>query len=333
MSGRISGFRAGIVLAALCWASVAGAETSLLVRLGWDGIYRAGRWTPIYITTADSQPRSVNLEVSCPHDGIFAMQVRQSFTIGPQEQTFPIYCPTTYSLDQLTVTLRDSNTDKLLARFIQDMTAPQYMVQAQAIRPNDVLIAVSGRPAALNSLRRMNGSSSSIYVGYADPLLLPAVPIGYEALDLLILSQPDLNKISSEQQHAIADWVRAGGTLVMWPGDAPIAPSSPILQILPCAIGDTQAANLSPQTLKAFKLSERFKQLKSRELSPREGAKSFPIFDTDKNLVGCKQTVGFGRTVVLPIDPSEFFFERSNESDRFWKPIAKQSGFDLAVDK
>jgi hypothetical protein len=312
------------MFACLFLAGAALAETSLSIRMGWENVYRAGRWTPIYITASDPTPRQVDLELSAPHDGIFAMQIMQSFTIGPQERTFPVYAPTTYDLEQLTVTLRDSNTHKLAARYVRDLSDPSFVLQGQAIRPSDVLIGVSGRKSALNVLRNTTGNTS-VYVGYQEPLLLPAAACGYETLDLLVLSQPDLNGLALEQQQAIADWVRAGGRLLLWPSDAPQAPTGPIQQILPARIGEVQAIDIAPATLKKFKLAARFKQMKGRELTPAEDATSFSIFDQNKSIVGYSRDVGFGRTVVLPIDPSEFFYDRSPAADRFWKPILSQA--------
>ncbi len=315
----------GALLACLLFATIAQADTSLLVRMGWESIYRAGRWTPIYVTASDPNPRQVDLELSAPHDGIFAMQIMQSFTIGPQERTFPIYAPVTYDLEQLTVTLRDSNTQKLLARYVRDLSDPQFMVQGQAIRPTDVLIGVSGRKATLNVLRSTTGNNTSVYVGYLEPLLLPAVPCGYDTLDLLVLNQPDLNQLAPEQQQAIADWVRAGGRLLLWPGDAPVAPTGAIQQILPARMGQVRSIDISSAILKKYKLPNRFKQVKGRDLAPADDATSFSMFENDKSIVGYTREIGFGRTIILPIDPSEFFYDHSPAADQFWKPILSRA--------
>jgi hypothetical protein len=325
MTRKSTRFGAGAVLAFLILTLTARADTSLTVGMGWEGIYRAGHWTPIYITVSDPSTRQVDLEVSAPHDGIFSMQIRQSFTIGPQERTFPVYAPTTYDLEQLTVTIRDSKTRKLLARYVREYGDQPIFLQGQPIRPNDTLIGVSGRKSTLSVLRRPAGGNNNVYVGYLPPLLLPAVACGYETLDVLVLSQPDLSRLEPEQQQAIADWVRAGGSLLMWPSDGPQPQSGALLPVLPCRIGDTQSLSIPPATLKKYKLADRFKQVRSRQLVPAEDAKAFPLFEQDKEIVGYGRNVGFGRAVVLPIDPSEFFFDRSPSADRFWKAILAQA--------
>src|SRR3712207_7024781 len=45
--------------------------------------------------------------------------------------------------------------------------------------------------------------------------------------------------LAIEQQRAIVEWVRAGGNLLLWPGDTPIPDAGPLLDALPCRIGDT----------------------------------------------------------------------------------------------
>ncbi len=55
----------------LAAAHTAPADVNLKIDLGWDNVYRAGHWTPIFITAWDpteSRGRNVHLEISSPHD-------------------------------------------------------------------------------------------------------------------------------------------------------------------------------------------------------------------------------------------------------------------------
>src|SRR4051812_28366844 len=87
---------------------------------------------------------------------------------------------------------------------------------------------------------------------------VPATPVGYDELDALVLNQPELHRLLADQQRAIADWVRAGGTLVIWPGEGPMPTSGPISEILPCTIGDNGYLQLDPAALKEAGLPPRF---------------------------------------------------------------------------
>src|SRR4051794_30780473 len=91
-------------LTLLTLAAGARAKVEMDVTLGWQGPYRVGRWTPLFITATDSLPRQVILEIYAPTDQNYAMKVRQSFPIGPTPVTRAIYVPLTYTLEQASVT-------------------------------------------------------------------------------------------------------------------------------------------------------------------------------------------------------------------------------------
>ena len=67
-----------------------------------------------------------------------------------------------------------------------------------------------------------------LITAYVDPGGLPGVPIGYDALDLLVLNELDFAAVDAEQQAAIVSWVKEGGTLLLWPGPDPVPESSPL---------------------------------------------------------------------------------------------------------
>src|SRR5687768_10831572 len=102
-----------LIIAALIAFSLAGtlrADLQIDVSIGWQGAYRGGRWTPIYVTATDNKPRQVILELYAPADQNYAMKVRQSFPIGPTPVTRALYVPLMYSLHQASITLHDANT-------------------------------------------------------------------------------------------------------------------------------------------------------------------------------------------------------------------------------
>src|SRR5690242_9516427 len=92
----------------------AGAETKIDVEVGWNNNFRPGRWSPMFVTATDDTQRQVVLELYAPHDRRYAMTIRQSFVIGPNPITVPIYAPLTYQLDETIFVLRDASTGKRL---------------------------------------------------------------------------------------------------------------------------------------------------------------------------------------------------------------------------
>src|SRR5207248_9801943 len=111
---------------------------------------------------------------------------------------------------------------------------------------------------------------------------LPTNPIGYDCLDVLILNAPDLSSLSAEQQQAIADWVRTGGNLLMWPADTPVPESGPPIDLLPCRIGTSAVIELNPEELKKVGLTPRYGKLPARMLSPRADAEAVPLLGVER---------------------------------------------------
>src|SRR5438034_3343607 len=82
----------------LAYCTPAWGKVQLSADVGWSNRFRAGRWTPIYITLTDSEPRQVNLEVYSPTDRRYALRAMQSVAIGPTPVTVPIYLPLSYRI-------------------------------------------------------------------------------------------------------------------------------------------------------------------------------------------------------------------------------------------
>src|SRR5881628_1973869 len=90
-----------VLLALLLLCRVAAAEVKLNLDVGWNGYYRAGRWTPLFVTLADtSKSRQALIELYTPTDRRYAVLIRQSLAIGPAPVTVPIYLPLSNQTDE-----------------------------------------------------------------------------------------------------------------------------------------------------------------------------------------------------------------------------------------
>src|SRR5262249_51087912 len=156
---------------------------------------------------------------------------------------------------------------------------------------------------ARTSLQGINNriGSTSVEVAHIDPALLPGTPAGYESLDLLVLNRPNLLRLDAGRQQAILDWVRAGGNLLLWPGDDLPPDGSPLAQALPCDVGDLVDYPVDDATRVRLGLSQRFKSLRGRKLVQREGA--WPIdFLPSSAVRAYGRRYGLGQIVVVPFD-------------------------------
>jgi hypothetical protein len=336
---------AGIML--LCLALPAPGKVSMRVSLGWDGVYRTGRWAPIFITLADpdAQPaRNVLLSFLAPHDNAFAMQIRSALAIGPEPRTVVLYAPLTWQLDDTVVMVLDGNTGRRLA--VRSLDPSGGTVQSSytyAADRSEFLMGVSGRRtqpglqgdfswsdnADANLEQNRYGQRPQIRTGFLDPQHLPDTLVGYDSLDVLLLNGVGLLEVRPEQQQAMADWVRSGGRLLLWPGTSLLPEDSPLVKLLPCSVGLSGTINLSLDDTRQLALASRVDKLASRELAPLPSARKLDVLRGKGQVYLAR--AGLGTVGVLSFDPSQLLFEQSDPSNakdrpavRFWRPILKQ---------
>ena len=318
-------FLCGLVLSTASRASaqpkptgVGPSGTSLQIRVGWGGYVNADRWNPVYVTLAEPTPRAVSLEFRAPHGGFHGMRSRQVMTIGPQAQTFIAYMPLRhYMPEDLSFVVRDPARRRRLAEY--PAGAFVSFSGGQHVPQDHSFLGVSGRRATLRPITDLL-PAARLTAAHIDPADLPENPIGYDCLDVLVLNAPDLTALSPDQQQAIVRWVRAGGNLLLWPGDDPVPESSPLVDVLPVRIGSSDVIELTPAELKAAGLTARFARLSSRELSPAQDAEPVPLLGIDR-LKGYRRRVGLGRVLVCPFDVATLQFSDANKTWALWRVL------------
>ncbi|QOV88172.1 hypothetical protein [Humisphaera borealis] len=289
------------------------AATQLDVSFGWDGSVRTGRWTPIFISASDIKPRQALIEFDAPQAGPYVMRLRQYITLGPQPTTVILYAPASERYgDPPVVVLRDADSGKLLARWPADPDSGTNAYE-NTLSAEQKFVGVTGPNLRLANFEQNVGVPMR-YAGIR-PELLPDQPVGYDPLDLLVLNRADLNTIEPSRQQAIADWVRTGGMLLLWPSDTPTPADSPIGRILPCRVGGPKNYAFTDQQRIKAGLGDRFKGMMGFALSPTADAEAIDLMPEDA--AGAKLTAyardhGFGRVVVAPININELLFDRSD---------------------
>jgi hypothetical protein len=325
-----TGRKFGVALAMLvllCCAttmpSAALAKVKLTIDVGWENKFRPGKWTPLFLTLQESEPRQVVVEVYCPTDRRYALNVKQGLTIGPQPVTVPIYVPLSYRLDETTVTVRAADSGRRLEYLIVN-DFPVYGNQSgpQAVPVLDPFILISGNSGGERMLQAQL-RHQNINTAYIATNRLPITPVGYESMDVLLLNQPDFARFNVEQQGAIATWVRSGGLLVIIPGSDPAPTIGPIAEILPARLGEIQQISLDPSIVKKAGLPARFAKLTGRELrEPAPDSKPIPLFDP-AGPSAVRRWVGMGQVMILPVDVSNLAFDDSEKGLAFWRSTFK----------
>ena len=259
----------------------------LTVDIGWGGYVRSHRWAPIVVTASDPITRNVVLKVRWPHGGNYEMNVEQVFGIGPVPRSYSLLLPVQswYGYQEAMFALADAQTGKTLAEYQPN---GMYTTNTPSALSNDgALVGVSGRRTMLDSLRG-NRDQQQLGIAYISPDRLPAAPLGYDSLELLVLNQPNLGltgnreerPIDPAQQQAILDWVRIGGNLMIWPSStSALADSGAIAEALPCRPGAVGRLKLAQEDLMAVGLPQRFAALPSYALTPNSDAKPIQFFN------------------------------------------------------
>ena len=320
------------------------AKVGAKIDFGWDGTFRVSRWTPVFITLFDDQAspaRNVVLEILAPHDNSFAMRIRQHFAISTEPTVHTVYLPLTYSLSETILIVKDAKSGRKLFESTFENKPVNGQVQGGYVNPaqgtDDYVIGMSGRNQIFGVLQgewrwtdkeqpAQNNAGYQfrpmIRAGFLDERRLPDSIQGYDGLDVLALNGVDLAGMRTGQQQAIAQWVRGGGRLLMWPAPGPIPPDSPIAQLLPCTIRDATVTPLTLADTRVIGLVTRQEKVGGRELAPLPHARTKPILN-DK-AVACYGRAGLGEVAVLSIDAGQLVFEQTDKVKDFWRPILRE---------
>ena len=308
----------------LCCAHATFAKVQIAVDVGWENKFRAGKWTPLFITLQDSSPRQVILEIYCPADRRYALNLQQGLTIGPQPVVVPIYAPLSYRLDETTLTVRDARSGRRLEHMILN-DYPVYGNQPgpQVVSGQDPFIVISGSSEGERTIQAQL-RHDNVSTAFIAPNRLPITPMGYESIDVLLLNEPELSRLNVEQQGAMAAWVRSGGLLVVIPGSTPPPTIGPLIEIFPARIGAIRQLDLDPTIVKKAGLPARFAKLKGRDLTDvPPDARTTPLFDPSAGPKAVRRWVGMGQVMLLPVEVSSLAFDKSQDALSFWRATLK----------
>ena len=207
------------------------AAVTLSARFGWGDRFRPDRWTPAYVVAQADAPTAAVIEWYVPRPGREAMVIRQSVTLNPGGSTFPAYLPVGPDPAAIHVRVADAADGRTLAAWPARPPSPTAYDDAQ-VRTN-VFVGTSGAAPSMRFL-----DAATFTAAYLPPRDLPRRGVGYDGLDVLVLDRPDLNALEPAQQRAVAAWVRAGGSLVIWLGINPVPPDAPLAPLLPGRVVD-----------------------------------------------------------------------------------------------
>lgn len=193
------------------------------LQVGFDGLYKVGRWVPVYLELTTDNPLDVQLSV-----------IARSPDGNPTEVPSRVYSlktPGTHRLfskfktglldSPLKVRLRDAQTQSVLKEFSYTPQSKQNQFTGIGLKQSVELWAMIGSVAGLEpvspeSLVDLDQNLDEYAVLIEDQSSLPESPYGYDTLDTLIVDA-DFS-LEPHKNEAIRKWVTNGGHLVLCVG-------------------------------------------------------------------------------------------------------------------
>jgi hypothetical protein len=303
------------LLFSLLLISPTSAQEIRNVTVGWGNSLRLGRWTPVFVTIEDAQPREIDLQIHGSYgEKSAALWLHQTAVAEPQPDTYCLLYPINAQPSQIEVIVSDKQTGRTLGTAAMQNDSSFSSAGRQPTRilgPNETLIGISGNIDDATSLQAQL-RLAEIPTGILDPLHLPANFAGYDGISALILAAPDLDQLKPDQEQAILQWISRGANLLFIPPTSTLPAADPLVDALPCTIGVNRIiiADTDGTTPSRTKLN-------AREISPRPGATPFRFLDQ----TGYLRRLGFGKIALLPVDVSPFHFTGPHPANDFWKSI------------
>jgi hypothetical protein len=217
----------------------------------------------------------------------------------------------------LSVSVIDARSNRRLASF-ETQNAPRTRAPPRAVSGGELFAVYAGEaPVPRVDLGEL--AMGALQVGSVDGNRLPAAPIGYASIDVLMLGALDFARLDGAVQQAIADYVVAGGTLVCWPADGPLPPDSPLTKLLPADVAPADTVEFSSSQLAEIGLSSRFSKMGWRILEPHEDA---AVFYAAAKVIPCYVAPrGHGKVILLPLRANQLQFTSETANQKFWRDI------------
>ncbi len=207
-----------------------------LIRLslsaGYDGRFREGRWIPLLITVSNNGP-DVRAE----------LRVRSDTTAGLNATTYrtPIDLPT-QSRKQvfLYISARSIARQVMVELVSGDQVLEVVTGMLTPVGMNDLLSAVvTDSPSGSVDLSGIDLGEGDSYQANWSVENIPPLADALLSLNALVLSDVDSGRLSVEQRRALADWVLAGGHLIVTGGPNYRSTIAGVADLLPLQITGT----------------------------------------------------------------------------------------------
>jgi hypothetical protein len=208
----------------------------MTVAVGFDGYCRAGAWCPVHVTLANQGP---DLEAE--------LRVSQPPALGAQQSDVyhrPVTLPTTSRKAYTLYVPADSLGELQVTLVPAEGGVIRQSVTVRSL-PGDVRLygVVAATPSDLNFLADVAPIGTQGAVAHLSLERLPSRPLGWEALDVLVLNDVDTTALAADQRQALETWLAQGGHLVVGGGAGAAQTAAGLSDLLPVTVGAVQSVD------------------------------------------------------------------------------------------
>ena len=213
----------------------------MTARAGFDGYYKSNFWVPIQISVRNEG-----------NDIEGELRVVTGATVSDDAVVYetPITLPTRSDKQVILPVHLSRYVTQLQVELVNQRGQVIYQVETNGLierSAEDLLYGVvSPEPGELDFLENVAGTYNSASVAFLDIGELPAIPVVWQSLDVLVFNDVDTAQLNTAQQAALATWVSSGGHLVVTGGPGWQKTAASLSEMLPVAIGGTESLAALP---------------------------------------------------------------------------------------
>jgi hypothetical protein len=234
-----------VVVAWSGWCCSADAQPggpTMTVAVGFDGYCRDSGWCPVVAILSNEGP-DVEGELriaatGAPGSPAVSVYARQVLLPAHSRKAYSLLIPS----DEFSP--RSGLRVELVA---QDRVLAWRQAAVTWLDQEDRLYGVaSSSPSALNFLADVAPAGGRAAVAHLSLESLLRDPLGWEALDVLILSDVDTSALDGEQRRALETWLSHGGHLVVGGGPGITRTIVGVAGLLPVTVGGVRSVDALP---------------------------------------------------------------------------------------
>ncbi len=268
----------------------------MTARYAWGDVFVNGDWVPIDVTINDPAPRRAAIEVVVSNGGSVNALIEAQVMTYATPTTHRIHVPKYFHwrAEPIRVVLRDAASGEAIA----SSEINQVLTRGWQTDGTGGAVGVVGVGAQVQGMVSRMQASQVNWQHVGDRV--PSDMVELDALDVLVLWGVDLARMDAAQERVLVRYVRAGGYVLVWPGERLIDDERPFAQMMPAKIGPPTVMR-SDGLSGGWTLVSAQAETLMRPLEPRDGARTGP------DLAGVPGAVwkeaGLGRIALIAIDP------------------------------